>query len=39
MKTLATSYVQTYPIDRPPQLRFLAGLVNEPNETSPGESD
>ncbi len=32
METLATTFVRAYPADRPPQLRFLARLVNEPDD-------
>ena len=33
MEALAGSCVREYPADRPPQLRFLARLVNEPSES------
>ncbi|MEZ5948752.1 MAG: hypothetical protein R3C12_05930 [Planctomycetaceae bacterium] len=32
METLTTTFVRAYPTDRPPQLRFLARLANEPVE-------
>ena len=32
METLATTCVRVYPADRPPQLRFLARLANEPTD-------
>ena len=32
METLATTCVRAYPADRPPQLRFLARLVNDPTD-------
>ena len=32
LDTLAATCVRTYPADRPPQMRYLARLVNEPNE-------
>jgi hypothetical protein len=33
LDALAATCVRVYPADRSPQLRFLARLVNEPNES------
>lgn len=37
IQALAATCVREYPVDRPPQLRFLAGLVTEDLNVRPNE--